>query len=79
MNDKTEKNFGEQPIKNLIAEHRLKPHDLVACSAEQMTHKMISRAVKGRKLTLNTKLKVLRALNLAARKNFTLKDLFNYE
>mgnify|MGYP000972442429 CR=1 FL=1 len=79
MSDKTEKNFGEQPIKNLMTEHGLKPHDLVSCSPEQMTHKMVSRAVRGRKLTLRTKLKVLRALNGAARKNYTLNDLFNYD
>lgn len=74
-----EKNLGTQPISELITKHNLKPHDLVAAlPAQQLTHKMVSRACKGRKLTMNTKLKVLNALNLAAKTNYTLKDVFNY-
>jgi hypothetical protein len=47
-------------------------------STAQLTYKMISRAVKGRRLTPNVKCKILDALNKAAKKNYTLKDLFNY-
>ncbi len=43
-----------------------------------MTHKMVARACKGRRLTLNTQSKVLAALNRAAGKNYSLRDLFNY-
>jgi hypothetical protein len=43
-----------------------------------MTHKMVSRACKGRRLTLNTQTKVLAALNQATGKNYSLRDLFNY-
>ena len=35
-------NHGEQPIARLLAEHGLKPADLVAASAEQLTFKMVS-------------------------------------
>ena len=74
-----ERNLGEQPIARLMQEHGLKAHDLVAASTEQITHKMVARACKGRRLTLNTQSKVLRALNRATGKNFSLGDLFNYQ
>lgn len=61
-----------------MAEHGLKPHDLVAASTEQLTHKMIARACKGRRLTPNAQAKVLAALNLATRKHYALADLFTY-
>ncbi len=65
MNSEMERNLGEQPIARLMREHNLKPHDLVAASPVEMTHKMVSRACKGRRLTLNTQSRVLAALNRA--------------
>lgn len=73
-----ERNLGEQPIARIMQEHHLKPHDLVAASAVEMTHKMVARACKGRRLTLNTQTKVLNALNRATGTNYTLRDLFTY-
>ena len=78
MNSEIERNLGEQPIVRIMQEHGLKPHDLVAISSVEMTHKMVSRACKGRRLTLNTQLKVLAALNRATGNNYLLRDLFNY-
>jgi hypothetical protein len=78
MNSEIERNLGEQPIAQLMREHNLKPHDLVAISSVAMTHKMVARACKGRRLTLNTQSKVLAALNRATGKNYALRDLFNY-
>ena len=52
MDEKIERNLGPQPISGLLAELNLKPHDLVAASTQQLTHKMVSRACKGRRLTL---------------------------
>ena len=78
MNPEIERNLGEQPIARIMREHNLKPHDLVAASPVEMTHKMVARACKGRRLTLNTQSKVLAALNRATGKTFTLRDLFNY-
>lgn len=78
MNPEIERNLGEQPIARLMREYNLKPHDLVAASPVEMTHKMVARACKGRRLTLNTQSKVLTALNRATGKNYTLRDLFNY-
>ena len=74
-----ERNLGEQPIARLMQELGLKAHDLVAASMEQITHKMVARACKGRRLTLNTQSKVLRALDRASGKSFSLGDLFNYQ
>ncbi len=79
LNDGQEKrDFGRQPIADIMEEHGLKSHDLVAASQEQLTHKMVARAVKGRKLTSNVQSKVLHALNSAAKKSYRLKDLFTY-
>ncbi len=78
MTEKIERDLGPQPIAAILAKHNLKPHDLVAASTQQLTHKMVSRACKGRWLTLNTQTKVLNALNAATGKNYSLKDLFNY-
>lgn len=78
MNSEIERNLGEQPIARIMREHNLKPHDLVAISPVEMTHKMVSRACKGRRLTLNTQSKVLNALNRATGRDYSLTDLFNY-
>jgi hypothetical protein len=78
MNKNTVYDLGPQPIAKLMAEHGFKPVDLVGNSTEQLTFKMVSRAVKGRRLNLNIQQKVLNALNKAAAKQYQLKDLFNY-
>lgn len=78
MNSNIERNLGEQPIAGIMREHNLKPHDLVAASATPLTHKMVSRARKGRRLTLHTQSKVLAALNRATGQNYALGELFNY-
>ena len=73
-----ERNLGEQPIAAIMVEHGVKAHDLVQASAEPMTHKMVARACKGRRLTRNTQLRVLHALNAATGSAYALGDLFNY-
>ena len=78
MNSEIERNLGEQPMARLMQEHKLKPHDLVAASTEPITHKMVARACKGRRLTPNTQSKILRAVNQATGKNYSMGDLFNY-
>jgi hypothetical protein len=76
MNEQHE--LGPQPIAALLEKHELTPNDLVRASTQQLTHKMVARAVKGRRLTANTMKKVLEALNLAALSAYALSDLFNY-
>lgn len=70
--------LGVQPIAELMEQYHLKPHDLVTASSEQLTHKMVARAVKGRRLTSNSKGIVQRAFNKATQGNFTFAQLFNY-
>lgn len=78
MNADIERNLGEQPIARLMQELGLKPHDLVTASTEQITHKMVSRACKGRRLTPRVQVKILNALDRASAKTHALSDLFNY-
>ena len=78
MNDGDERNLGEQPIVGVMRAIDVKPHDIVAASAVQMTHKMVARAMKGRRLTPNVKCKVRDALNAARGTSYVLGDLFNY-
>ena len=78
MDNNTEHNLGPQPIENILAKHNLSHHDIVAASTEQITHKMVNRACKGRKLSRRVQLKIVRAVNTAAEADYKLKDLFTY-
>lgn len=73
-----DRNKGPQPLADLMLQYQLKAHDLVEASTEQLTHKMVSRAVKGRQLTINTRGIVQRAFNRATGKIWTQAQLFNY-
>lgn len=73
-----ERDLGEQPLARLLTELGLKPHDLVAASTEQITHKMVQRGCKGRRLTRSVQGKLLRALNTASGNTCALPDLFTY-
>ena len=73
-----ERDLGEQPLAARMRERGLKPADLVAASTEQITHKMVARAMKGRRLTANTMDKVLRAWEQSVNETASRSDLFNY-
>jgi hypothetical protein len=77
LND-VERNLGEQPIARIMAELGLTAHDLVDNSTRQLTHKMVSRACKGRRLTPNAQSKILDALNKSTAKKFSTEELFTY-
>ena len=78
MNNEIERDLGIQPIARIMAEFGFKANDLVSNSAEQITHKMVSRAAKGRRLNLKIQYRILHALNKASGKEYALKDIFNY-
>lgn len=61
----SERDHGEQPLHHLMEAWGLANHDLVEISTEQLTHKQVQKARKGRELTLKMKMKVARALNVA--------------
>ncbi len=73
-----ERDLGAQPIAGLLAALGLERHDLVAASTEQITHKMVARACKGRRLTPNIQAKIRRALHAASGRDYPLAELFNY-
>ncbi|MBM4103673.1 MAG: hypothetical protein FJ263_06410 [Planctomycetes bacterium] len=70
--------YGPQPIAAIMEQRKLRPTALVAASTEQITHKMVSRACKGRKLSRRVQLKIMRALNTVTQQEYKLKDLFTY-
>lgn len=73
-----ERNLGPQPLGDIMAQHALDAKALVAASTEQITHKMVARAVKGRRLTRGVMDKIVRALSAAAERDYTAGELFTY-
>lgn len=84
-----ETDHGPQPLDELMEAWGLTNHDLVEISTEQLTHKQVQRARKGRKLTLKMMMKVTRAFNVTiwhglskeekeAYFEYGWKHLFNY-
>jgi len=81
MTDKPEEKIenGVQPLDALLTSLHIKNSDLVAQSSEQLSHKVVAKARKGRRLTINAKHKILNALNAFQKeKTYKLFDLFNY-
>ncbi len=78
MQTNAKRDLGAQPVARLMAEHSLRTHDLVAASTEQITHKMVKRACKGRRLTRNVQRKIVVAMNRACEQHYTRRDLFTY-
>ncbi|MDD5259759.1 MAG: hypothetical protein PHD29_07310 [bacterium] len=71
--------YGTQPLDAILTELGITNSDLVRASTEQLTHKMVQKGRKGRRLTLHVRQKLLNALHNAQKENvFTLQDLFNY-
>lgn len=73
-----EREYGVQPIEAKMNELGLANHDLVAASTEQLTHKMVAKARRGRWLSSTVRQKILRAWNKATQRTDSLADLFNY-
>lgn len=78
MTDPLSRNLGTQPLATLLEQEAISHHDLVATNPVALTHKLIARAVKGRRLTPHSQRLVLTALNTAAGRDYTLSDLFTY-
>jgi hypothetical protein len=74
-----ENELGPQPLDGLMTRLALSNGDLVKASTRQLTHKMVQKGRKGRRLTLNVQEKILEALqNLPPQSQYKLQDLFNY-
>ena len=78
MNSVVERNLGEQPIARIMKDNAMVARDLVNVSTQHITHKMVSRACKGRRLTPNVKSKIRDALNTATDKTYSMEELFTY-
>ena len=81
--------LGPQPLDQLMDDWGLSNHHLVEISTEQLTHKQVQRARKGRRMTLKMMMKVTRAFNVTIWHGLTdeekeayfeygWKHLFNY-
>ncbi len=80
MEESATLNHGVQPLDALLTELGVGNHDLVAASTEQLTHKQVQKARKGRQLSGNLQRKVLNALQKASggERTFSLTELFTY-
>lgn len=82
--------FGPQPLDAILTARGLDASNLVNRSTEQLTHKQIQKARRGRYVTGNIQRKILSAVNAAIQEQrsetdeeesaqiFALRDLFNY-
>jgi len=79
-NGEVSMNVGPQPLDRILRERGLKNHDLVAAVEPGfITHKQVQKARKGRRLTLRTQEKVLRALNACvAPDSYAFEEIFTY-
>lgn len=61
----SELDLGPQPLDSLMEHYGLSNTHLVDASPEQLTHKQVQRARKGRRMTLKMMMKMTRTLNVA--------------
>ena len=61
--DELTRDHGPQPLDGLMDRWNIANHELVEVSTEQLNHKQVQRARKGRQLTLHLMQKLMRALN----------------
>jgi len=75
-----EMNVGVQPLDKLMREKNISNHDLVAAVKPGfLNHKQIQKARKGRRLTIRTQEKILKAVNAClAPETYKFEDIFNY-
>jgi hypothetical protein len=71
--------LGPQPLDELMTRLGITNADLVRASAQQLTHKMVAKGRKGRRLTPNVQEKILAAIHsVHPQRPLTFPDLFNY-
>jgi hypothetical protein len=76
----SEMNCGPQPLDQVMDGLGLANHALVERSDAHLTHKVVQKARRGRRLTPNSIGKIVAALNAAAPREpaWTAAELFNY-
>ena len=83
MSNGIQRELGSQPLNELLEKWGLDNHELVEASKEQLTHKQVPKARKGRRVSANIQRKILNALKSVTEErgldsDFSLVDLFNY-
>lgn len=78
MNNEIERNLGPQPFAGILESEGLTPHRLVETNPVAITHKLVSRGAKGRRLTRHSQQLLLEALNKTASRAYVLSELFDY-
>lgn len=63
--DEPTRDHGPQPLDGMLDRWNLTNHELVEVSTEQLNHKQVQKARKGRQLTLHLMQKLTRAVNEA--------------
>ena len=73
---------GVQPLDGLMSGRGIDNHALVAASTEHLTHKMVAKGRRGRRLTANIQKKIWSALNAVLKERsesaVEITALFNY-
>jgi hypothetical protein len=74
---------GVQPLDAVMTELGVTNHEMVEKCGEGLTHKAMTRARKGRRLTARMKLRITQTLNAllkkrAVEREYRKRDLFNY-
>lgn len=59
----SELNMGLQPLDEIMLQHHLLNHDVVEAHGDQLSHKAVQKARKGRKLTKRMQQKITAAVN----------------
>ena len=78
MSENIEMESGPQLLDQLMVEEGYKNNDLVSISQDGLTHKQVSKARKGRRITRRIQIKILKAWNSLRDESCELDDLFNY-
>lgn len=71
--------LGPQPLDRILNELSLDNHAIVeAGRSEQLTHKQVQKARRGRRVTPNLQRKITRAVNSATSGEWRIDQLFDY-
>ena len=66
MADEIQRDLGLQPIDQLMKQWGVENHELVEVSTEQLTHKQVQKARKGRRVTMNIPRMIFNAIRKGA-------------
>lgn len=78
-NENQARQMGAQPLGQIMERLDLSHHDLVTASTEQLTHKQVRKARKGRRVSRKIQSRIEKALHAARPDSaYRIDHLFNY-